>query len=495
MTSYIIKSILCSGILLIAYHLVLEEERMHRFKRFYLLASIVFSLAVPLINIELKSDSIPDVATYYAHTENLLKDIPQKNAPAKSEIAIADTSINWLEYVPAAIYILVALFLFVRMAHNLRIIYLKKRRSKTMPYKGASLVLLPENTVTFTFLNQIFVGEVDFKQNLIEDEVLTHELAHVNQNHSLDILFTEVIQAFFWINPLLFFYKKAIQLNHEFLADEAVLSEFQNTQTYQLLLLDKILHSRQISLTSSFNYSITKKRLAMMTKLKDRTAQTVKKGAITLLSFCLVIIFCEKIYSQKEEVIDKAKKEKPDTGPIKKPVENSSVIAPGTTKSGDGLSTEQMAEFSETVKKHARYLKTPTGHTDMRLDLTPKQKQRMFYLFRNMTKKEQEATNLNFYESPIPVKSPPTAEIFELWENPKAVGIWLNGKKVDNKELEKYDRIDIAEYSIWKLYGAAKKGRIYKYQLELTTNDHFDKTYQARINDRILVWSKLLFQN
>ena len=154
-----------------------------------------------------------------------------------------------------------------------------------------------------------------------------------------------------------------------------------------------------------------------------------------------------------------------------------------------------MDQFNETVKKHSRYLKTSTGHTDMRLDLTPKQKERMFYLFRNMTKKEQDATNLVFVETPIPVKSPPSAEIFELWKNPKAVGIWLNGKKVDNKELEKYERTDIAEYSISKLYGAAKKGRIYKYQLELTTNQHFDKTYHARVNDRILVWSKHLFQN
>ena len=68
-------------------------------------------------------------------------------------------------------------------------------------------------------------------------ELIAHEKAHLDQKHTLDVLFVEILQIVFWFNPLLLFYKRAIKLNHEFLADQAVNAQFQSVKNYQNLLL------------------------------------------------------------------------------------------------------------------------------------------------------------------------------------------------------------------------------------------------------------------
>src|SRR5664280_3059326 len=65
MTTYIIKTILCSAILILFYYLVLEREKIYRFNRFYLLFSIVFAFIVPLIAIKIRTAVSLMPATVY----------------------------------------------------------------------------------------------------------------------------------------------------------------------------------------------------------------------------------------------------------------------------------------------------------------------------------------------------------------------------------------------------------------------------------------------
>lgn len=123
-----------------------------------------------------------------------------------------------------------------------------------------SYVLLEKETLPFVFLNYFFINKEVFQSNQVEKEIYIHELTHIKQKHSLDILFVELLKIIFWFNPIIWSYKKAIQLNHEYLADQAVNNTFENKTAYQFLLLSKISHkSESFNLSSTFNYSITKK--------------------------------------------------------------------------------------------------------------------------------------------------------------------------------------------------------------------------------------------
>jgi len=128
------------------------------------------------------------------------------------------------------------------------------------------LILVEEKILPHTFLNYIFINKNDYENRKIEGELFTHELTHVRQKHTLDVLFIEILKTIFWFNPLLIFYKKAIQLNHEFLADEKVVTSYKNVPFYQSLLLEKASWNSNFYLASNLNFLVTKKRLIMMTK-------------------------------------------------------------------------------------------------------------------------------------------------------------------------------------------------------------------------------------
>ncbi|HET8865052.1 MAG TPA: M56 family metallopeptidase [Gracilimonas sp.] len=145
-----------------------------------------------------------------------------------------------------------------------------------------------------TFLNTVFLNKKQFESGQISEEVLNHEFTHVRQKHSLDILFVEFLKAIFWFNPLLYLYRNAIALNHEYLADEAVLSKGTIIKDYQRMLLKTMEGNTIHSLASSFNFSSTKRRLQMMTQSKTKVKFQVKLAMLVpLFAGLSLMLGCE----------------------------------------------------------------------------------------------------------------------------------------------------------------------------------------------------------
>ena len=145
----------------------------------------------------------------------------------------------------------------------------------------------------------------DYLNGTIKNEIVYHELSHVQQKHSFDILLIEFIHVIFWFNPFIFLYKKAIQLNHEFLADEAVISKFENVQAYQYVLLNQVRKNSNPSITSALNYLITKKRLIMMTKPKSFVHLLCRKIAVIPVFAISIFLFGSKTSAQQtKDVLD-----------------------------------------------------------------------------------------------------------------------------------------------------------------------------------------------
>ena len=121
MTGYIIKLVLCSGILLLAYMLLFQKERMHRFNRWYLLLSLVFPLLVPFINIEGQQEVIPFSEPVYVVIPDD-QTLPVTVGPVlKNEELSADPIV--------LIYVAVTTFLLLRFVKNL--VALVKKDKKT----------------------------------------------------------------------------------------------------------------------------------------------------------------------------------------------------------------------------------------------------------------------------------------------------------------------------------------------------------------------------
>lgn len=195
--------------------------------------------------------------------------------------------------------------------------------------------MLPCATVPHSFLHYIFLSEESYKKGDIKEEIWQHELTHVVQRHSIDIIITELMQIFLWFNPLLFIYQKMIRVNHEFLADEAVIKSGADARGYQYLLLTPQNSMAGTFPASAFNYAITKKRLLMITKTTSPMKARVKQMMVILPVAGLFLLCCVKTVAQSAAT---------DTVPKV----NTRYEAPSGT---EGVSDEVLAEYLALSKK------------------------------------------------------------------------------------------------------------------------------------------------
>jgi hypothetical protein len=291
-----ITYILQSGVLLLLFFAIykfwLENEKMFLFNRAYLLGSLVFSFILPLKIISIKSS--------FSSTTKLVQlneIVIQKSNQSFDSIF----SNEFVIILIASFYALVVLLLTTRFLLNLHSFYRKIKKSTIEFIDDESVILVDEAILPHSFWNKIFINKNEFENNKIPAELLAHEKAHLRQKHTLDILFIEILQIIFWFNPILVLYKKAIKLNHEFLADEVVNVQFESIRNYQSMLLEFAWATTTISLASNINYNITKKRFLMMTKKESPRKMFFKASFISVVCSFLFLAFSAELTAQKAE--------------------------------------------------------------------------------------------------------------------------------------------------------------------------------------------------
>lgn len=293
MITYLLKS----GILLLVFYTVyklwLENEKMFRFNRAYLIVSLAFSFIIPFQLFSFKpffgNDALNAIQLdgIVIRTSNVFVD----------EISLYQMII----FVLGLIYTAVALLLSVRFVLNIYTFYRKLKNNKTQLINGEKVVLIEEPILPHSFWNTIFIHNKAYKNGQIPEELIVHEKAHLEQKHTLDILFIEILQILFWFNPIIILYKKAIKLNHEFLADEVVNNQFNSVSDYQNLLLEIASNETTIALASNINYLITKKRFLMMTKNESQIKNVLKIVSTGFIFLLLLFVFTSKTTAQENK--------------------------------------------------------------------------------------------------------------------------------------------------------------------------------------------------
>lgn len=440
MILYLFKSTLCLLILWSIYKLLLESEKLHVFNRFYLLFSLVFGLIIPLMSFEMPASD----NSVLVFKQNL--EIPPAILLATKPIETLEEpkETNWFS-IFITISGLVSFVFLIRLLTNLFKIFRRIKKNPKVKRHGATLVLLEEQALPYTFLNYIFISKKHYQNASIETELFKHELAHVNQRHSLDILLIELLCVVFWFNPVLYLFKQAIQLNHEFLADEAVNKACGDVSSYQYLLLSKVSEAGGLSLTSNLNFQITKERLLMMTKITPQSTALIKKAAcislFVTLAFCLADV---QLMAQEVKTVK--------------------LSAPTITLA---------------LKPH-KLTKEDVNYKKGRFLLTEKDGKRYDKNYDQLTAEEKNMDmKLMYFE-----KSVPTQEEMDKWLDAKIYGIWLDDKRVANSKLSQYKSTDISNFFISKLAkNTVNYGKHY-YQVDLMTNDYYNNIYIKQVIEK-----------
>src|SRR5690606_13589880 len=305
------KIICCSAVFIGFYHFVLQREKMFRFNRFYLIATLILSFSIPFMELginEFSTSKLEEFIPQIPQNQEINKSIIAKEIPI-SEINISTQTIenqssffsnlSWIEILEF-IGILISLVLLVRFFVNLWKLSRLTFKNEKIKKQGFTLVKIDQNVSPFSFFHYLFASKQDVENEKIQSEIFYHEFAHIKQKHTLDVLFVEFLMIFFWFNPFLYIYRKTIRTNHEFLADEEVLNHHFDTTAYQHLLLEKIPVKPQTSLSSSFNYLVTKKRLIMMTKKTSKIKTAALKFFSIPLLVAVMLVFSEKVSAQVE---------------------------------------------------------------------------------------------------------------------------------------------------------------------------------------------------
>ncbi|BDX36973.1 hypothetical protein CYCD_03280 [Tenuifilaceae bacterium CYCD] len=241
-----------------------------------MLFTIVFASLFPFIKfIKYKTVEIPALES--ASPE--IMDIGQSLANPESAISL--WSQNNINSITVYLYLIVSSLILVRLLYMLiRFCVNLFKHSKVETLFGKKVIVSDHWNQTFSFFGFIVLPQKDFQ--LKENQLLIqHELVHVKQYHSLDLLLAELFQVLHWFNPFAHLIKSDMREVHEFLADFNVVKDGTSKYAYQQLLLNYLANSAAPRVANSFSAKLLKKRFAMMT--------TNKTPKTTLIKYTLVI--------------------------------------------------------------------------------------------------------------------------------------------------------------------------------------------------------------
>jgi bla regulator protein BlaR1 len=501
MITYFVKTLLCAVVMFLIYVLLLEKEKMHRFNRFYLLFSIAFSLTVSFITIKTPLPVVtvneliaPTRLSNIAATLNGFDKLSHLNNPptltAKGSTTTdllktptpipTEKSIPW-NNILVGLYISGTAFFLFRFIRNLYLLLIKAAHNKKNSYREATLVLTKDNSLPHSFLKYIFIDQEKFERGTIEKEILQHELTHVNQKHSIDILLVELIIVFAWINPLLFLFRKAIMLNHEYLADDAVVHTFNNTESYRLLLFNTVSQSNNLVLSSPFNYLTTKKRLIMMTKNTSRKVALLKQIALIPLIAAIGFLFSTQVIAQdksKQLVTQNRRTFSKTDAPQSVVEEYHALLAKYDLKVDTVHDTKKDSAIKTKTPQKPEWAIYTKGIDDIDpiKKITQADRAQLEQLYFQLSKKQQCRENFGFYAKPeYLTKLVPSKAQLESWKDSKTYGIWINTRRAKNSVLNSHSNTDFNCYAIRKLDKAAAKMMKYQIEIALRTVDAFKK--------------------
>jgi len=535
MILYLIKSVACLLILLFVHRLILQREAIYKFNRFFLLAAVLGSFFIPLLEIEVTEEMVEspqELSQEKIPAQDFqFESYPDLVSESVSEVVLAEDPIDWT-LIFWTVYGLISIVLLIRFIRNINLLFDKINRNVHVQFRGETLVLLKEQSLPFSFLSYIFVSKDYLDEGQLTDSIFAHEQAHVHGKHSWDNLLIEALLVPFWFHPGLYLSRQAIKLNHEFIADEAAL-QITPLDQYKTFLLAMMSPQQSPGLASSLNFSLTKKRFEMMKRRTANSTKWIKILCVIPVLGAMVYFFSEKVTAQPEVGNSTALATRNEEIKILEEKELSIQIRADGKIEVDGQIIEK-GELTELIKsKNSKNtvvsLRVDPGVKmgslgDVQEILRKNESRRVIYEdfkvqkinevdtvytlvygapFQSLTKAEYysetkfrvknpngEIEEFSYEELPenykknLPnppgavSKKVPSSELFESWKNAEEFAIWIDGKVVPNSKLDDLKVGDVAYYFSSFVHSNARSERFpQNYQVQIYTLSGFENTY------------------
>jgi N-acetylmuramoyl-L-alanine amidase len=294
---YLLQVIVSSGILYLYYHAFLRNKRFHQYNRFYLLGSVVMSILIPFLHIPVHFTQEETTSSVVVRTLTILSS-PQDAMLDNTGLINpqVNSSVHTIDLV-YCFYALIAGLALVRIIIGLLRI---KRLGSGNPVEklgNIKFVNTNDSQAPFSFFNWLFWNrDIELKSEKGE-QVFRHELFHIRQKHSLDIVFLEIASMIFWINPFFHLIKKETRAIHEFLADQYALDKGGQWNYAETLLMHAL--QTKHSLVNPFFHNQIKRRIAMITNPQKTSYQYLRKLLVLPVAAIVVTLFAFNYRKEK----------------------------------------------------------------------------------------------------------------------------------------------------------------------------------------------------
>jgi hypothetical protein len=283
-----------------------------------------------------------------------------------------------------------------------------------------------ENIAPFSYFNTIVYNSTLYTASELYI-ILEHEKVHSEQKHTVDVLMSRLFCILFWFNPFIWWYKKAILQNLEFIADNEATKKISDKKAYQITLLKITTHENCVAITNHFYQSLIKKRIVMLNKNQSKKRNSWKYALILPALVAFILLFQIEVVAQEK---------------IK---ETTTIINESSDKE---LSTELSQNRGDTIKKTKKITVNSIKEGDHDEVTT------IYIDDEKATQAELDALNPEVIKTMNVNKNGKTSSIKIITKNsnevPDNTEIFVNGKKISKKELDELDPNTIERMDIRK---------------------------------------------
>ena len=311
---YSIAVIVCSGMFLLLYKLLISRKAGYTFCRRYLIVTMLLAIVIPSMNVPLYHKTVraeqptpttvtaanareaaPEAANKTVPENMAMASEPQKaeeNAavPVATTVAAANKEVTYeagfdkWNIAIISLYLIGVALCLAMIARSILFILRLRSKSELSYRKGYGLAQSKDVDSPFTFLGTIYIGS-DYNAGELS-QVLSHEASHVRHHHSLEKLAMSVMRSLFWFNPFLWMAEKRLEEVQEWQADNDALSDGYTIDEYRNTIV-RLLFGINPLATPGLKSSFTKKRLLKMRE-KESTGHSLE-ALLMSVSLALVI--------------------------------------------------------------------------------------------------------------------------------------------------------------------------------------------------------------
>jgi N-acetylmuramoyl-L-alanine amidase len=279
--NYLIKTVLISGALFGYYWIFLRNRIFHGFNRLFLLSIPVLSLSLPALQLH-----IPEwwKQTKTGNPIHILTVGQGKFEEAFTIYPNQHTGLSWGILMVLA-SITVSMFLLIRFFKTVQYINRLRKNNPSLQLTRATLYFVSEKGTPFSFFRSIFWGKEIELNSETGQHILKHELYHVIQHHSVDVVVIELLSVVFWFIPFFHLIRQELKAIHEYGADAYATSDSDRNSYARILL--QTARAGHVPLTNPFFKNQIKRRIAMITNNKSKSSLATR---LVIMPFILLLL-------------------------------------------------------------------------------------------------------------------------------------------------------------------------------------------------------------